>query len=174
MSSFNQKGLKLMEIPEALGLLLKRGQGKQPKAIQCGNQSEEHLGHTRGRLVVHLRICPRVAAFMERSPLGTKELADAISLPYPSAKMQTHPQEPEQCANLLPNLLTSSPALLHFGGTALPSYTCPSPSMAGLLPRRPAQSLPKLPPLDPEIWQSLSSGTGGKGLIALAYQSTHS
>lgn len=43
-------------------------------------QSRECLGHTVWRLFIHLGMCSRKAACMERPPLGTKKLVGNISL----------------------------------------------------------------------------------------------
>ena len=77
--SFKSQHAWLWESLEDIGAAPKEEAGETDYKHKAWKQrSEEHLGHTVGRLAAHTGACPREAAFME-TPQGTKELAGAIS-----------------------------------------------------------------------------------------------
>ena len=99
------------------------------------------------RLFALLGVCPWE---VELSP-GMDEVACAISLPCPLHKAV-------QCQHGLSNLHTPGPTYLHFGGVALFSQACVSPSMTG--PSYRTNPCPHMSP-DQRVVQGLSSDGSG-------------
>ena len=113
MSSCNQQGLK-PGVLKLSGLHWDRAlkapccswrQDNQSKDIVWKQRGEECLGHTVGRLFIHLRVNPRETALMER-PLWERGTGQC-HFPPPPLSISTGTST---ALTLLPNLFTPSPA----------------------------------------------------------------